>query len=135
MWTTYLDLKDAYFHKFLRLAWDGKVYAFIAMPFSLSTAPLVSTEIVEAVVAHLHSQSIFTHSYLDDSLIKNHSFFILHQYTNQVIQLLLNLGFLISWKKLEIVPSQSFIFLRKRYLTDLGLVPPPEEKFLKIQGL
>jgi hypothetical protein len=46
IWTTSLDLTDAYFHvpiappfrKFLRLALDGKVYAFRAVPFGLSTA-------------------------------------------------------------------------------------------------
>jgi hypothetical protein len=44
------------------------------------------------------------------------------------IWLLLKLGFLISWKKSELVPSQDFIFLGEHYRTDLGLVFPPEEK-------
>jgi hypothetical protein len=125
LWTTCLDLTDVYFHvpitppfcKFIRLAWDSKVYAFRAMSFGLSTAHKVFTKIFQAVVAHLQSQSIFINSYLDDSLIKNNSFFLLHQHTHQVIQLLFNLGFLISWKKSEIVSSQSFIFLGKHYRT------------------
>jgi hypothetical protein len=37
--------------------------------FGLSTTPLVFTRMFQAVVAHLHNQSIFIHSYLDDSLM------------------------------------------------------------------
>jgi hypothetical protein len=48
MWTTSLDLTDAYFHipifpkfrKFLRFVWEDRVYAFKTMSFGLSTAPL-----------------------------------------------------------------------------------------------
>ena len=143
MWTTSLDLTDAYFHipispkfrKFLRFVWEDRVYAFKTMPFGLSTASLVFTRIFQAVVAHLHSQSIFIHSYLDDSLLKNMSQFLLRDHTHFVIGLLLKLGFLISWKKSELVPSQYFIFLGEHYRTDLGLVFPPEKKIVTLQFL
>ena len=90
MWTTSLDLTDAYFHipispkfrKFLRFVWEDSVHAFKTMPFDLFTAPLVFTRIFQAVVAHLHSQSIFIHSYLDDSLLKNMSQFFLRDHTH-----------------------------------------------------
>jgi len=80
MWTTSLDLTDAYFHipishkfrKCLRFVWEYQV-----MPFGLSTAPLVLTRICQAVVEHLHSQSIFIHSYFNDSLLKNIFHFLL----------------------------------------------------------
>jgi hypothetical protein len=138
MWTTSLDLTDAYFHipispkfrKFLRFVWEDRVYAFKTMPFGLSTAPLVFTRISQAVVAHLHSQSIFIHSYLDDSLLKNMSQFLLRDHTHFVIGLLFKLGFLISRKKSELVPSQDIIFLGEYYRTDLGLVFTPEEKIV-----
>ena len=143
MWTTSLDLTDAYFHipifpkfrKFLRFVWEDRVYAFKTMSFGLSTAPLVFTRISQAVVAHLHSQSIFIHSYLDDSLLKNMSQFLLRDHTHFVIGLLLKLGFLISRKKSELVPSQDIIFLGEHYRTDLGLVFPPEEKIVTLQFL
>jgi hypothetical protein len=136
MWTTSLDLTDAYFYipispkfrMFLRFVWEDRVYALKTMPFGLSTAPLVFTRMFQAVVAHLHSQSIFIHSYLDDSLLKNMSQFLLRDYTHFVIGLLLKLGFLISWKKSELVPSQDFIFLGEHYRTDLGLVFPQRKK-------
>jgi hypothetical protein len=140
MWTTSLDLTDAYFHipispkfrKFMRFVWEDRVYAFKTMPFGLSTAPLVFTRIFQVVVAHLHSQSIFIHSYLDDSLLKNMSQF-LRDHTHFVIGLLLKLGFLISWKKSELVPSQDFVLLGEHCRTDLRLVFSPEEKYRQYQ--
>jgi hypothetical protein len=119
MWTTSVDLTDVYFHipispklcKFLRFVWEDRVYAFKTMPFGLSTAPLVFIRIFQAVVAHLHSQSIFIHSYLNDFLLKNMSQFLLRDHTHFVIGLLLKLGFLISWNNSELVPNQAFIFL------------------------
>jgi hypothetical protein len=140
MWTTSLDLTDAYFHipispkfrKFMRFVWEDRVYAFKTMPFGLSTAPLVFTRIFQVVVAHLHSQSIFIHSYLDDSLLKNMSQF-LRDHTHFVIGLLLKLGFLISWKKSELVPSQDFVLLGEHCRTDLRLVFYPEEKYRQYQ--
>ncbi|VDH98339.1 Hypothetical predicted protein [Mytilus galloprovincialis] len=78
MWTTSLDLTDAYFHvpvchsyrKFLRFVWNKRVYQFRVLPFGLSTAPLAFTKLMQVAIAHLHSQAIQIHSYLDDSLIK-----------------------------------------------------------------
>ena len=139
-WTTSLDLMDAYFHipishkfrHFLRLVWADKVYSFKAMPFGLAIAPLVFTRIFQTVVSYLHTQAVLIHSYLDDSLIKNHCRSLLEEHTNLSILLLLRLGFLISWEKSEIIPSQSFNFLGEHFRTDLGLVLPPEEKVIKV---
>jgi hypothetical protein len=86
----------------------------------------------QAVVAHLHSQSIFIHSYLDDSLLKNMTQFFLRDHTHFVKGLLLKMGFLISWKKSELVPSQDW---GEHYRTYLGLVFPPEEKIVTLQFL
>ena len=140
IWTTSLDLTDAYFHipiapkfrKFLRFVWNKKVYAFKAMPFGLSTAPLTFTRVFQTVTSYLHTRSVFIHSYLDDSLLRNQSPSLLEEHTHLVIRLLLDLGFLISWKKSEIIPSQDFVFLGEHYRTDLGLVLPPEEKILNL---
>ncbi|VDI29195.1 Hypothetical predicted protein [Mytilus galloprovincialis] len=127
MWTTSLDLSDAYFHipisktyrKYLRFVWNNKVFQFKALPFGLSTAPLAFTKIMQAAIAHLHSLSIQIHSYLDDSLLKEFCPIKLR-------------AFLISWKKSEIIPSQDFVFLGEHFLTSVGLVLPPEEKFTKL---
>jgi hypothetical protein len=63
------------------------------------------------------------HSYLDDSLLKEFDSEILSRHTFLFIRLLLDLGFLISWKKSQILPSQDFLFLSKHFpceSTNLG---------------
>ena len=140
MWTTSLDLMDAYFHipiappfrKFLRFDWDNTVYQFRTLPFGISTAPLVFTRVFQTVIAHLHTLSVQIHSYLDDSLIRDFDQQTLVSQTEMVIQFFLNLGFLISWKKSELTPSQNFLFLGEHYRTDLGLIFPPEEKIVSL---
>jgi hypothetical protein len=75
------------------------------------------------------AHTIQAHSYLDDSLVKELNPDILLSHTQIVIDLLLELCFLISWKKSKVIPSQDFVFLGEHFRTDLGLVFPPEEKF------
>jgi hypothetical protein len=112
MLTTKLDLSDAYFHipislasrKFLRFVWNNKVYQFLAVPFGLAVAPQVFTRVFQTVIAHLHTLSIQAHSYLDDSLLKEFDSEILSRHTFLFIRLLLDLGFLISWKKSQRLP-------------------------------
>jgi hypothetical protein len=138
IWSTSLDLADAYFHcpisvafrKCLRFVWDNKVFQFRALPFGLAIAPLVFTTIFQVVSAHLHTLQI--HSYLDDYLVKELNPDILLSHTQTVIDLL-ELGFLISWKKSEVIPSRDFFFLGAHFRTDLGLVFPPEEKDLALR--
>ena len=117
MLTTKLDLSDAYFHipislasrKFLRFVWN-KVYQFLAVPFGLVVAPQVFTRVFQTVIAHLHTLLVQAHSYLDDSLLKEFDSEILSCHTCLFIRLFLDLGFLISWKKSQILPSQDFLF-------------------------
>jgi hypothetical protein len=119
VWSTSLDLADAYFHcpisaafrKYLRFVWDNNVFQFRALPFGLAIAPLVFTKIVQVVSAHLHTLSVQIHSYLDDSLIKELNLDILLSHTQTALDLFLELGFLISWKKSEVIPSHDFVFL------------------------
>jgi hypothetical protein len=75
-------------------------------------------KIFQVFSAHLHTLSIQIHSYLDDSLIKELNPDILLSHTQTVIDLL-ELGFLISWKKSEVIPSQDFVFLGEHFRTDL----------------
>ena len=118
MLTTKLDLSDAYFHilislafrKFLRFVWNNKIYQFLADPFGLAVAPQVFTRVFQTVIAHLHTVSVQAHSYLDDSILKEFDSEILSRHTCLFIRVLLDLGFLISWKKYQILPSQDFLF-------------------------
>ena len=78
-WEVSIDLKDAYLHipihkafrKFLRFTVDGEVFQFKSLPFGISTAPLVFTNLMEIVAAHIRKQSPRLTQYFDDWL--NHS--------------------------------------------------------------
>jgi hypothetical protein len=111
----------------------AKFSQFRALPFGLAIVPLVFTNFFQVVSAHLQTLSIQIHSYLDDSLVKELNSDILLSHTQIVIDLLLELGFLYSWKNSEVIPPQDFVFLREHCRTDLGLVFPPEEKCLALR--
>ena len=72
-----IDLQDAYFHvpihpssrKYLRFAFENKVYQFQVLPFCLNTAPQVFTRLGHTVTGYLHRQGISMIPYLDDWLI------------------------------------------------------------------
>ena len=143
MWATSVDLKDAYFHvpikksarKYLRFTCGGKVFQFRAMPFGLTTAPLVFTKLLQVVVGFLHSRSIDVHIYFDDSLMLHLVRESLVQDTRLVLKLLLKVGFIPSREKSEVSPSQDFVFLGNRFATVQGIVLPPLEKFVKAREL
>ena len=68
------DLQDVHFHvlkhpdsrKYLRFAFENKVYQFRVLPFGLNTAPRVFTRLGHTVAAYLHHQGISVIPYLDD---------------------------------------------------------------------
>ena len=72
-----IDLQDAYFHvpihpsnrKYLRFAFENRVYQFQVLPFGLNTAPQIFTRLGHTVTAYLHHQGISVIAYLDDWLI------------------------------------------------------------------
>ena len=61
-----IDLQDAYFHvpihpssrKYLRFAFENRVYQFQVLPFGLNTAPQVFTRLGHTVSAYLHRQGV-----------------------------------------------------------------------------
>ena len=69
-----IDLQDAYFHvpihpssrKYLRFAFENRVYQFRVLPFGLNT---VFTRLGHTVAAYLHRQGVSVIPYLDDWLI------------------------------------------------------------------
>ena len=72
-----IDLQDAYFHvpihpssrKYLRFAFENRVYQFQVLPFSLNTAPQVFTRLGHTVTAYLHRQGVLVIPYLEDWLV------------------------------------------------------------------
>ncbi len=94
-WVASLDLKDAYFQipvhplmrKYLRFAYQGRVWQFCSLPFSLSPAPWIFTMVVKEIQVLAHARSIFLHQYLHDWVLRHHSLDTLKQHLRALIQL------------------------------------------------
>ena len=139
-WATSLDLTDAYFHvpiafwfrKYLRIVVEGSVYQYKALPFGLSTSPLVFTKMLEPVAVFLHSRGIIFHRYLDDFLIRCQSQSLCLEWTHVTLHLLYWLGWGVSLEKSDFVPSQTFQYIGILFLTLLGIMRPPDDRIDKI---
>lgn len=140
-WATSLDLTDAYFHvpiapwfrKYLRIVVLGKVYQYRALPFGLSTSPLAFTKMLEPLAVFLHSHGVVLHRYLDDLLIRSQSRSQCLAWTHSLLDLLVRLGLGVSLEKSDLVPSQTFTYIGIRFLTDRGLMSPPDDRVSNIR--
>jgi hypothetical protein len=71
-WFVTLDLRDAYFHvpvhpanlRYLRFAFEGTAYEFIALPFCISLAPRTFTKCMDGALAPLTSPGLLILNYL-----------------------------------------------------------------------
>ena len=140
-WATTLDLKDAYLHvpihpdhqRFLAFTYDNEDFVFQAMPFGLSTAPLVFTRITRAVTSFLRRRGITVYAYLDDWLIVSSSREDAVRDTRFTITLLQLLGWVINEEKSSLVPSQSVTYLGARLDLRSGMAFPSLERLKAIQ--
>ena len=131
-WCTQIDIKDAYLHipvqhrfrKYLRFTVEGVVYQFKTLPFGLNVAPRIFTQVLKPVLGHLRRQGIRVHGYLDDWIIRGSHPGQTKRFTDTTIKLLTDLGWLISWDKCSLTPSQEFTFLGLRFNTGAGTVAP-----------
>ncbi|XP_075948231.1 uncharacterized protein LOC142950206 [Anarhichas minor] len=118
-WFVTIDLSDAYFHiaiypahrRFLRFAYQGRAYEYLAIPFGLSLAPRVFSKCVEAALSPLRNSGIRIFSYIDDYLICSHSQEQAVRDSATVIKHHTDLGFNINWKKSRIEPTQCTEYL------------------------
>ena len=139
-WMATLDLKDAYFHvpihpqhrKYLRFRVAGQSYQFRALPFGLSTAPLIFTKVLAPVVAIIRTRGIHCHPYLDDLLFRAPSSQELSAQLETVVRILKWAGFLINIKKSNLIPSQDLEFIGGRFRTLENEVNLPEKRKLAL---
>lgn len=140
-WGISLDLKDAYLHvpiykthkKYLRFCLkNGRALQFKALPFGPTSAPRVFTKIVAVVAAHLRSRGIRLVVYLDDWFLLNQEKSQLILDRELVLNLLVELGFIINLKKSTLDPSQQITYLGAMFLLNLGIVLPTEERTSKL---
>ena len=144
-WMLSIDLQDAYFHvpvhpasrKFLRFVFAGVVYQFRALPFGLSTAPQVFTRVFAQVAKWLHLAGIRVVFYLDDWLVLDQSRSRILEACQYILDLSLELGFVVNLKKSNLVPSQQVIYLGMNINSLIFWVSPKESrvtKFLRLLG-
>ena len=135
-----IDLQDAYFHvpihpssrKYLRFAFENKVYQFRVLPFGLNTAPQVFTRLGHTVSGYLHRQGISVIPYLDDWLIHHPDPEVLLRHQAQLMNTLDLVGFVLNRKKSELDLTQDIQFLGIRLRLDLGEASLPESKAWEI---
>ena len=66
---SYVHDKLCSLRKYLRFAFENRVYQFQVLPFGLNTAPQVFTRLGHTVTAYLHRQGVSVIPYLDDWLV------------------------------------------------------------------
>ncbi len=141
-WATSLDLTDGYFHipiapwfrKYLRFVINGKVFQFRALPFGLSTAPMIFTRMLSPLSVYLHSRGIQIHRYIDDLLIRSQSRGQCLKWTQELLDLLYRLGLGVNLENSDLDPSQDFVYIGVRFLTALGVMVPPQDRVEKIRA-
>ena len=135
-----IDLQDAYFHvpihpssrKYLRFAFENRVYQFQVLPFGLNTAPQVFTRLGHTVTAYLHRQGISVIPYLDDWLIHHPDHQVLLRHQARLLNTLDLVGFILNPKKSELDLTQDLLFLGIHLRLDLGKALLPESKAWEI---
>ena len=101
-----IDLQDAYFHvpihpsssKYIRFAFENKVYQFRVLPFSLNTAPQVFTRFGHTMTGYLHRLGISVIPYLDDWLVHYPDRQVLLYHQSQLLNMLKLAGFILNEK-------------------------------------
>ena len=140
-WAISLDLKDAYMHipifknhrKYLRFCVkNNPCLQFTALPFGPTSAPRVFTKVVSVVAAHLRAQGIRIVVYLDDWFIINQHKTQLLSDRETILNLLINLGFMINVKKSTFTPTQKIVYIGAMFHLDRGLVFPTQERVTKL---
>ena len=131
-----IDLQDAYFHvpihpssrKYLRFAFENRVYQFRVLPFGLNTAPQVFTRLGHTVAAYLHRQGVSVIPYLDDWLIHHPDRQTLSRHQDLLIDTLDLVGFILNRKKSELDLTQDLQFLGIHLRLDIGKAFLPVSK-------
>ena len=90
---------------------DDVSYQFRALPFGLSTAPLVFTCVMSEVAAYVHLKGIRLYIYLEEWLLRSLDPQQLQLDTTFMLGLCAFLGLIVNIPKSNLTSSQEFIFL------------------------
>ena len=104
-----------------------------ALPFSLNTAPLIFTHIVESIASHIRQKHcLHVHVYLNDWLFRHQDREILLKLAPEIVAFLQSVGWEVNLEKSSLTPSQSFEYLGLRFCKYLEIVRPADHLLHKI---
>ena len=137
MWATSIDLSDAYLHipihqtswPYLVFQVGSRRYQFLVLPFGLSTAPRVFSEVMMPLKRWGRALGILLFQYLDDWLQLHFSRTVLDQQTQRLIRKCASLGLLVNLEKSETAPLQQIVFLAICSIFRWGLSSRPGSAF------
>ena len=138
-----IDLKNAFFSISLhdsskRLTCfeiNGIRYCYNVLPFGLTSSPRIFYKILKPVISYLRTSGIKITAYLDDIFICGKSFELVREHLKTTIDLLESLGFLINYKKSNLIPSHKLLHLGYLWDSLKITIILPEEKLAKIRLL
>ncbi|XP_071080626.1 uncharacterized protein [Haliotis cracherodii] len=130
-WLTSIDLKDAYLHipiqpelkKYLRFSFDGRCYQFRVLPFGISTDQVA------------RSKGRLCQPYLNDWLLRALSHHMSQMATQEVLDILITLGWIVNLKKSDLTPVQNLTFLGANFNTERGIVSLTRDRFAKVRSV
>lgn len=138
-----LDLQDPYlqilrfpsFGKFLCFVSRKITYQFRAFCFGLATAPQVFTSVFQLISEWTHKRGICLWQYLDDWLILVPTAEQARRNRDLVLKMCKTMGICITYKKLDLIPTQNIRYLSMMLNTQKSKAFTSEEridKFLNI---
>lgn len=141
-WATSVDFSDAYHHipirpehyRFLCFRVGGKLYWYIALPFGLSTAPRLFTDVLAPVKAWARLRDMVLFQYLDDWLNLADSCHIAQSRTLQFVSVCVDLGLLVNLAKSELVPKQVIDFLGFTWDFQRRRIYPTQQAMVSVQS-
>lgn len=113
------DEKSGYDHvilcknsrKYFGIQFGGWVFTYNTLPFGWKSSPYIYQTIGMQVTNYLRSRSIFNIQYIDDRLVIESAKSRITDVSYFLLELLTRLGYTLSWKKSQFVPSQVVKYL------------------------
>ena len=138
-----IDLKDAYysvaisrlFKKFLKFKWKDKLHCFACFANGLGPCPRKSTELNKVPVTTLHFENVPLSGYINDFFTKGDTFSIHEENIHKTMRLYDKLGFVINFKKSQILLTQRTRILGFVIDSVKMIVTLTEEKKQKLKTL
>lgn len=95
----------------MKFEWEGKQYAFTALPNGLSTASRIFTKVLKPVFAALRKIGHSNVAYIDDSLLQSDTYEQCIQNIQDTMELIDSVGLTTHPEKSIIVPTQCIEFV------------------------